>query len=455
MIAIYSAQAQNKNIRGWYTQGSFAPVMRIPVTVVNRLDIPLKNQPITVTRSQLPVQNIPKRSIAVVDPNLPGNSKPTRKQLLEHSGYLLRKETHGHALTLQIDDVDKDGVWDQIFFLTNLAPHEKRLFYIYIGVYERGLYKHQTAANIAQYGRHIMPFWESKLIGWKLWYPNSMDLQGKRKPMLVFYNEYMKAESGYFVPKEEGSDIMTVKNTFGAGGMGLFEDPNKPKKVSRPAYSPRGKSILKNVKENRPGRGKSSVTGTRFSYDVVFNGPLRSRIKVTTTNWNTAMGGYYELEQYYTVVAHKSWTTCKVKFTKFMPPNSSVMFAAGMRHIMNEYKSIHQGDMIISMAKNYKAVIPDESIGKKPLVVPWEGIALVVKNKYKPKYVNIKSYGGNYLFKIPVTPNKSFEYMSLVGWSGGTVNNNEKDFIKYVKTEAKKYNNPPVVKVGNFERENK
>jgi hypothetical protein len=137
-----------------------------------------------------------------------------------------------------------------------------------------------------------------------------------------------------------------------------------------------------------------------------------------------------------------------------MPPNSSVMFGAGMRHIMNEYKSIHQGDIIISMAKNYKAVIPDEAIGKKPIVVPWEGIALVVKNKYKPKFVNIKSYGGNYLFKMPATPNKIFEYMSLAGWSGGTVNNNEKDFVKYVKTEAKKYNNSPIIKISSLEQKN-
>jgi hypothetical protein len=46
-----------------------------------------------------------------------------------------------------------------------------------------------------------------------------------------------------------------------------------------------------------------------FSSDVVYNGPLRSMVKVTTTNWNSGQG-FYELEQYYTVIARKSW--CKV-----------------------------------------------------------------------------------------------------------------------------------------------
>ena len=40
----------------------------------------------------------------------------------------------------------------------------------------------------------------------------------------------------------------------------------------------------------------SSLLLSSFAFDLVYNGPLRSKIKVTTTNWNSGRG-FYELEQ--------------------------------------------------------------------------------------------------------------------------------------------------------------
>jgi hypothetical protein len=62
------------------------------------------------------------------------------------------------------------------------------------------------------------------------------------------------------------------------------------------------------------------------------------------------------------------------------------MFGAGIRKIMQEYKSVHKGGTIISMGKNIDARIPDEDIGGDALMVPWQGIGLVVKDEYKPEY---------------------------------------------------------------------
>jgi hypothetical protein len=163
-------------------------------------------------------------------------------------------------------------------------------------------------------------------------------------------------------------------------------------------------------------------------------------------NWNSGQGSY-ELEQYYTAVAYKSWSTVEVKFTKFLPPNHQTMFGAGIRQIMNEYKSINKNGMAISMGKDIESRIPDEDIEEEVLVVPWQGIGMVVQDQYMSEYVHINNYGGNHLFKIPVTPNLSYEYMIVGGWSFGKVNNNEESFIKYVETEALKYNNPPIVKI--------
>ena len=106
---------------------------------------------------------------------------------------------------------------------------------------------------------------------------------------------------------------------------------------------------------------------------------------------------------------------------------------------------------MISMGEDIPARIPDEDISDSVLIVSWEGIGLVVKDRFHPQYVPIKNYGGNHLFQIPKTRELSYEYMAVDGWSFGEVNNNENDFIKYVETEALKYNNPPLIKIFQYE----
>lgn len=441
-FAFYSASAQINPKHGWYTEGSdYTPSKRILFTVTNPLDIPNENCPVIVQRSDLPVQNIPERWINIVDPNLPGNKEPTFEELKAMSGYVRRKETNGHFVELQVDDLNKDGVWDEIFFLTDLKPRETREFYIYIDHYERGMTPHTVHAAIGNYGRHTVPLWESEDMGWKLWYPHSVDLHGKREPMLTAYYEYSTNKSGYYMPWELGTDIMTVAETFGAGSMCIFENPDNPEEPTR-AY------------HNSPADDKGPFNESRFIYDVVFNGPLRSMIKVKTMNWSSG-SGFYSLEQYYTAVAQKSWSMVEVKFNEFLPPGNKAMFGAGIRRIMEEYKCINKMGYAISMGKNIEARIPDEDIGEEVLVVPWQGIAIVVKDKFKPEYHNIDSFGGNHVFTLPVSSDLSYDYMIAGAWSFGKVNNNEEDFVRYVDTEALKFNNPPLISIKEYEIKDK
>jgi hypothetical protein len=440
-ILIFSSMGYAQPGRGWYTEGKdYAPTRRIRVTVTNPLNIPVKNSPIVIPRNTLPLQNIPERWIGIVDPALPSDPEPTMEQLKAQSGYVRRKETNGHYVELQVDDKDKDGIWDEIFFMADLAAKESRDYYIYIDAYERGMYEHEVHASISNYGRHTVPLWESKDMGWKLWYPHDVDLHGKRAPMLTAYYEYSTNKSGYYMPWEMGTDIMTVATTFGAGGMCVFENPSDMENPSR-AY-------------HTPYKNKGPFEDTRFAFDLVFNGPLRSMIKVTTRNWNSGKG-FYELEQYYTAYAHKSWSIVETKFSKFLPPSADVNFGAGIRKIMSEYKAVNKKGIAISMGKDVEARIPDEDIGEEVLVVPWQAIGMVIKDKYQPQYQAIKNYGGNHVFKMPVTPDLSYEYMIVGAWSFGQVNNNEKDFVKYVDDEALKYNNQPVIKAHELEVKSK
>lgn len=423
---------------GWYTEGNFHPHKRIKITITNPLNVDCKDCPVVIRMNEFPYQNIPQRCITVVDPSLPGNPEPSSEDLRKYSGYLIRKEENGHYIEYQMDDIDKDGIWDELFFMTDIKASETKTMYLYVGEAERGLYKLKTHAGIGYYGRHIVPFWEAEYIGWKLWFPTSVDMHGKREPMLTAYPEYTQNLSGYYMPHEYGSDIMTVSSTFGVGGIGLFEVPSKPDSVSRPEYD--------------FSTGIGPFFSTRYAFDVVFNGPLRSMIKVKTMNWQTG-SGRYELEQYYTSYAHKSWSTCRVKFTTFLPDEKQTAFACGIREIMKQYAVYQKGGTVASFGKNVEIRIPDEKIDDKGLYLDFEGIAIVVRDIYKPEYINIKGRGGNHVFRISVTPDLSFEYMIMGAWNEGTVNRTEDEFKAYVLAEAEKYNNP--VKVTMFGLEEK
>jgi hypothetical protein len=264
----------------------------------------------------------------------------------------------------------------------------------------------------------------------------SVDLHGKREPMLTAYPEYKDNLSGYYMPYEYGTDIMTVARTFGNGGIGLSEIVSDPDSVSRPEYD--------------FNTGEGPVTATRYAFDVVVNGPLRSMIRVKTMNWETG-SGQYEVEQLYTAVAHKSWSTCQVTFKTFLPMESSTMYVCGIRRIMEEYDSFNKDGTAITFGKDLDIRIPDEDVGSEGNKIAFEGIALTVKDSYKPEYRNIDGLGGNHIFRVPVTPDNTFEYMIYGAWSQGAVNRNADEFKEYVLTEALQYNNPVRITAGAFE----
>ncbi len=430
ILCAQGAQAQND---GWYTEGDFTPEVRVKITLSNPLDIAREGVPITIPAKSLPVTNVADRYITVVDPTIPGKPAPTNEELAAASGYLEREETNGHFLEYQMDDLNYDGLWDEVFFMIDFKPRETKNIYLYIGKSERGLYPHKTHAGMGYYGRHMVPFWEAEHVGWKLWFPTDVDLHGKREPMLTAYPEYSRNLSGYFMPPEYGTDIMTVANTFGSGGICLFEYPALPDSMSRPRYSPYA--------------GKGPYVDTRYAFEVVYNGPLRSAIRARTMNWTTG-AGQYEIEQIYVAYARKSYSTCQVKYPTFLNNEPQTLFGCGIREIMNQNDSFRQGGLAVSFGKDVVVRAPNNNIGEKGLTVDFEGIALVVKDEYRPEYRNIKSksFGNNHVFRVPVTPDRTFEYLIAGAWSQGAVNKTAEEFKRYMITVAQEYNHPPVIR---------
>ncbi len=432
LLALMNAATVTAETSDWYTagfssrddayRGGAVADVRIRVTLVNTLDIERNNCPVIIPRARMPLANQYPEWVTVVDPD----AAPRDNEL------------NGSFMLSQLDDLDKDGIWDELFFQVDLKPRETKTVFIYIVRNMIDQSKHYTHAEIGMYGKHLMPWWESGHIGWKLWYPDSCDMYGKREDKLVA-NVMNTNHYGHDTPYSVGADIMWVRRTFGSGGICLFEHPANPDSLSKPRFSPY--------------EGQGPYYDTRYAYDVVLNGPIRSMIRAHTMQWRTGMGTY-EVEQFYTAYRNQNYYTCLVRFIKFMPEEPGVRFGCGIRRMEGETLQYRQDGIAIYGTKDLRSYLtPNE--GDPDLredIEPFLGIAMIVKDKYKPAFHHTMSMGENYAFIIPVTDDLTFEFLGAGGWSEGQVMSGAEEFREYVLTTAREYNNPVVVESLTVER---
>lgn len=194
--------------------------------------------------------------------------------------------------------------------------------------------------------------------------------------------------------------------------------------------------------ESAPGSlwNAGQISDTRYAYEVLVNGPIRSMIKIKGMNWNTG-NGFYEYEQVYTVYAKQSYTTSKVVFTTFSPQVPGVKMGVGLRKKPAENYFVQEGGIIISSGPE-SIKDPENIDDRKEYTVDFVGSALIVKDSYKPEYQFVASHKGNHTFRITTPKQNTFEYLLSSAWSDGVVYNNKKDFSDYIRKTSLEYNNP-------------
>ena len=422
----------------WYTQGGFEPDKRIEIKITNPLNTSVTNASVIIKRENFPLPDLHDMMYTVVDPTGEPRPEPNASVLKLQGGHQLRAETNGRMLYHQMDDIDKDGIWDELFFQLDMKAKETHTIFIYIGENARGWNEHRTHANIGSYCRHIMPFWETEEVGWKIWWANSVDAFGKRKPTLVSPILYMQNIDGYGISilnNDYGSDIQDVASSFGASAICLFEYPEKPDSASVPRNTPAHAKLAPKSMWNA-----GPISDTRYVYDVVVNGPLRSMIRIKGMNWDSG-NGYYEYEQYYTAYAHHNYCISAVKFTTFLPLAPGVLPGCGMLKKPREDNFVQKGGIIISSGSE-TVRDPEKIDDRETITVDFIGGAIVVKDCYKPQYRFVPAYMGNHTFCVTPDGNKSYEYMVVTAWSEGSKLKNKYDFQKYVEQMSEEFNKP-------------
>lgn len=444
LAAALAASAQSP----WYTQGDFEPALRIEYTVSNPLDEARTASPVILRRADFPMPDLHEMWVTVVDPQLTPYEGPSQELLARQGGHSLLKETGGHILFHQLDDLDRDGIWDELFFQIDLKARESRTVYIYIGENHRGWNPHRTHANIGSYCRHLMPFWENEYVGWKIWFANSADVWAKREPVLAAPLLYITNQDGYGMDKVDsiyGSDIQRVAGSFGGGAICLFENPDDRATPSMPRFTPAHDALA-------PGSlwPAGQISDTRYAYEVITNGPVRSMIKVKGMNWNSG-NGVYEYEQIYSIEAGTHYTTCRVNFTKFFPKELGVEFGCGIRQKPEQNNFVQEGGLVITSGP--ENVRDPEDIDNRPeWRVDFIGMALAVKPEYRPTYQHIPTRNGNHAFRIAPNDACSYEYMVMASWEQGPLYNTKDSFNAYARKTYREYQAPIETKFVKIER---
>lgn len=193
---------------------------------------------------------------------------------------------NGEVIPSQVDDLDGDGQWDELFFLANLSantsinlkislvkPNELPTFTQRSNVWlaspqEDGTYKEVKAVNrpnitrenhgqTKKYFQFEGPGWENDRVGFRNYFDerNGMDIFGKTTIEMVLQN--VGIDEDYHTLQDWGMDILKVGASLGAGSIALEID----------------------------GKLHRVAPGSEGSYELVANGPLRSIFRFRFDNW--------------------------------------------------------------------------------------------------------------------------------------------------------------------------
>ncbi len=195
---------------------------------------------------------------------------------------------------IQHDDLDKDGIWDEVVFLHNFNAKEKAEFKLNIidnqnklDLTTRAYVRHKHLHNnifTDNVQKDTMPYnnkptdfskqklppfltegpsWENDKVGFRKYYDirNANDIWGKTTSNMVLDYVGTDASKTYHKLDSWGMDILKVGKSLGAGSIALH--------------------IKKNGKDSLIRLGKNSLV----TYEQISTGPIRAIFEINYENW--------------------------------------------------------------------------------------------------------------------------------------------------------------------------
>jgi Domain of unknown function (DUF4861) len=389
------------------------------ISLFNTSSIDLTDKAISIERSQLP--DLP-RGVA----------------------YPLVISAKGDTIASQLNDLNGDKQWDELFFVVDLPANGKENYSLQ-WVNKEPKYVVRTSARFGKrssattpvepavsetlYAKDLPksigfqryqtdgPSWENDKVGFRHYLDgrNAKDLFGKiasfMSPENVGINDKGEVEDNYHVMADWGRDILAVGNSIGIGGYGLIAGD----KLLR-----LGVTVDDSI---------NNVEKTTFQ--IMAEGPVKSVLTYHYENWHPDGKRNYQVDE-----------------------NTSIW--PGMYAYQNkvEFSGLHgDEDMIIGLVnsnnQNPLQVFPVNDQWEVLLTHDmqtynrqwWLGLALIVPRDLYLGYIEAPKTGklsNSFLAKLKVENNKPVTYYAAAGWEMSDKRFKDPDFFKsYIENLVK------------------
>lgn len=329
---------------------------------------------------------------------------------------------NGQEIPCQLDDLNGDGLMDELFFLADIGPQESQTYNVELYVegsprrYEPRVYVEMMLTNkkiketnkqdlyISQLtvDRGVNPYWmlhhhgaafESELVAYRIYFDHrqTVDIYGKYRQGLElhdtqFYPDQAQKDAGF------GDDVLWVGNTLGAGTLRGW-DGQQP-------------TMVQDVEQR--------------SQRIVSRGPLRTIVEVKAKGWVPQAGQEpIDMTQRYTLVAgHRD---CAIDIS-FSPNASKYQFATGLINVKNSTECFDKRGMRGCWGTDWPVSEKDSAGHKRETV----GLGISVPSDYvvgqvpatKDNYTFVVKPVGNSLHYDVVfgSDNESFGFHSEKEW---------------------------------------
>ena len=348
---------------------------------------------------------------------------------------------NGNEIIYQMDDIDNDGKYDELCFVTDIDRNGQKVFNIQLlnsgtpknftsRVYVEMLLKHPKnktqnqqntyisgltvdgKANPYECLQHHGPAFESELNAYRIYFDErqTVDIYGKNHKGLElhdtqFYPDKIQKSNGY------GDDVLWVGSTMGVGTLRGWNG-NKPLNLSE----------VKHRTEK-----------------IIAKGPIRTIVEVIDEGWNTGNTGKEPINMttHYTLYAGHRDCYVDISFNKNV---SDYEFATGVINVKNSQEFSDNKGLRGCWGTDWPVSEKDSAGYKRETV----GLGICIPSKNIKK--ELTKDNDNYPFIITSTDNTLHYNIVFCSDNESFGYHSAKEWFKYLKEWKEELNSPLLIK---------
>lgn len=353
------------------------------------------------------------------------------------TGIAIERGGHYWQAPFQLDDLDVNGQWDELYFQAHVDSSGSVNAVITTGPEPAGPLKFDKRVHALVDAQPrdpwviYKPAWESEFIGYVTYGAAQIDVLGKTYQHLALDYYYgPEPHSQHEFNANYGIDFLNLQNTMGLHAIFIREPDGS---IQRP-WTTNAYTVTTRIERD-----------ARFDSQVIADGPLRTIIRQWIAGWITGRGRY-GCEITYSISTLKRHTEITLNFTEFPGNKSELQIGAGMRQMYE--------DTFYGKTPTYMTAV-SENTYDQGMVTRNLARAIITPSEYKtqenhvPDDTSLKdtpSNGPNYGLVFP-KGESLLKYAFVGAWEKDGGYTSREQWIAYLERTAAEIEKPLTVRI--------